>query len=167
MWVSLGSYPPTEAIGGNYNNKLAVLSQAWLAYACGTGARVEMRKPGQPAGLCGTVVRTLENEKDDRVVVRVDDIGSAALPAYDVSGKAIAHGDGRRKRRGAVHELAMSEEDARSWEDMSNPWAAMAAQNEMLDAMARQLSLDPSARVARDPKASTAERLTQKVSPFV
>ena len=55
--------------------------------------------------------------------------------------------------------IAMSEQEADLWESQSNPWGEMAQVNEAIEIMDQVLSMDPAARVARDPNASTAERL--------
>jgi pilus assembly protein FimV len=53
----------------------------------------------------------------------------------------------------------MSAEEADRWELQSNPWGEMAALNEALEIMNLALAADPAARVARDPRASTTDRL--------
>lgn len=55
--------------------------------------------------------------------------------------------------------VAMSAEEADRWELQSNPWGEMAALNEALEIMNLALAADPAARVARDPRASTTDRL--------
>lgn len=55
--------------------------------------------------------------------------------------------------------VAMSEQEADRWEAQSNPFGEMAAVNEAIGIMNQVLSLDPVARVARDPSAPTAKRL--------
>ena len=55
--------------------------------------------------------------------------------------------------------VAMSAEEADRWELQSNPWGEMAALNEALEIMNLALAADPISRVARDPRASTTDRL--------
>ena len=55
---------------GRDENRVAILRvNPWLAYGCGEGARVAVRKPGALEGTAATVQRVL---RDDSVVVRRD-----------------------------------------------------------------------------------------------
>jgi curved DNA-binding protein CbpA len=63
------------------------------------------------------------------------------------------------KQEPGLRVIGMSEEEADSWEAESNPWGQLADANEALEMMAQVIAQDPTARMARDPNASTAERL--------
>ena len=53
-----------------WGKEVATLTvQPWLAYSASVGARLCLRKLGQPSGQCATVQRILA---DDRIVARVD-----------------------------------------------------------------------------------------------
>jgi hypothetical protein len=63
------------------------------------------------------------------------------------------------KKEPGLRVIGMSAQEADSWEAQSNPWGQLADANEALEMMAQVIAQDPAARVARDPNASTAERL--------
>ena len=63
------------------------------------------------------------------------------------------------KQEPGLRVIGMSEDEADRWETESNPWGALADANEALEMMSQVIAQDPSAKIARDPKASTADRL--------
>ena len=63
------------------------------------------------------------------------------------------------KKEPGLRVVGMSAQEADSWEAQSNPWGELADANEALEMMAQVIAQDPAARAARDPNASTAERL--------
>ena len=55
---------------GEYISKIAIIRvNPWLAYGCGEGARLAIRKPGATESTASTLQRTL---RDDFIVVRRD-----------------------------------------------------------------------------------------------
>ena len=71
--VNLGisrAQAPGKKVGEEMINKVAILRvNPWLAYGCGDGARLAVRKPGATESTASTLQRTL---RDDYVVVRRD-----------------------------------------------------------------------------------------------
>ena len=55
--------------------------------------------------------------------------------------------------------IAMTADEADTWEENANPWGEGAAADAALGAMAAELARHPDVRLARDKQASTAERL--------
>ena len=70
-WKSIvGTVDPTSKTPTEYEHHVALIRvNPWLAYGCGEGARLMLRKPGASEGTACTVQRAL---RDDQVVVRRD-----------------------------------------------------------------------------------------------
>ena len=86
----------------------------WLAYACGVGARVTLRKPGASEGTAGTVQRIL---RDDQVVVRRDgtnnDVTVDPTPFTVVPSSNVRHEAGTRLL--LVHENVSTDALVEPW----------------------------------------------------
>ena len=96
-------------------NRVAILRvNPWLAYGCGEGARVAIRKPGALEGTASTVQRVL---RDDSVVVRRD--GSVGEVTVDPTPFTVVLGTNPRHPPGTrllfVHENACVDALVEPW----------------------------------------------------
>ena len=86
----------------------------WLAYGCGVGARLMLRKPGASEGTACTVQRIL---RDDQVVVRRDgsdrDLTVDPTPFTVVVSSNVRHAAGVRLL--VVHENASTDATVEPW----------------------------------------------------
>ena len=86
----------------------------WLAYGCGEGARIAIRKPGALEGTASTVQRVL---RDDSVVVRRD--GAVGEVTVDPTPFTVVLGTNPRHKAGTrllfVHENACVDAEVMPW----------------------------------------------------
>jgi hypothetical protein len=108
---------PGKKAGEDYISKCAILRvNPWLAYGCGEGARLAIRKPGATESTASTLQRTL---RDDYVVVRRD--GSDSELTVDPTPFTVVPASNPRHKPGTrlliVHEGACVDATVEPWSE--------------------------------------------------
>ena len=103
---------------GEYISKIAILRvNPWLAYGCGEGARLAIRKPGATESTASTLQRTL---RDDFIVVRRD--GSDSELTVDPTPFTVVLATAPRHKPGTrlliVHENACVDAVVEPWPEV-------------------------------------------------